>query len=83
MKMVKSLLLVSAAGVVAVSGAQAADLPVKENRMQMTNRPARDVFACQPDVSDGSGRDFERPLPGYSADRLLMADRRSTQQPLA
>jgi len=29
MKMVKSLLLVSAAGVVAVSGAQAADLPVK------------------------------------------------------
>ncbi|MEA3027772.1 MAG: hypothetical protein QOF91_3057, partial [Alphaproteobacteria bacterium] len=29
MKMVKSLLLVSAAGIVAVSGAQAADLPVK------------------------------------------------------
>src|SRR3954449_861196 len=29
MKMVKSLLLVSAAGLVAVSGAQAADLPVK------------------------------------------------------
>src|SRR3954470_2661060 len=29
MKMVKSLLLISAAGLVAVSGAQAADLPVK------------------------------------------------------
>src|SRR5437016_6354682 len=29
MKMVKSLLLVSAAGLVAMSGAQAADLPVK------------------------------------------------------
>src|SRR4029453_2160483 len=34
MKMVKSLLLVSAAGVVAVAGAQAADLPVKAAAVQ-------------------------------------------------